>query len=139
MPVPSANIACETTSSVKALSCRHVEDRPPTESEDCPAGTRRSSRTALRTLPLVSTAATFAEPHDSQKNASGNAGGDNSCAEVDGMSSSCKQLEQNVSDDTWVRAVRDVSRRESRESQRECTQLSSKEPVPARLRTRRRL
>ena len=63
--------------SVKALSCQHIEDRPPTESEDFPAGMRRSSRTALRTLPLVSTTATFAEPHDPQENASGNAGGDN--------------------------------------------------------------
>ena len=116
MPVPSANIACETTSSVQVLSWRRVEDRLTTASEDRPAGTRRSSRAALRPLPPPSTATTFAEPHDPQENAGGNAGGDNSCAEEDGMSSSCKQLGQNVSDYTCERAVRAMSRRESRES-----------------------
>jgi hypothetical protein len=107
MPVPSANLACETTSLVQVLGWRRVEDRLPTASEDHPAGTRRSTRAALRPLPRASTltAATFAEPHDRQEK---NAGSDNCCAEEDGMSSSGKQLEQNVSDEPC----------ESRESQK---------------------
>jgi hypothetical protein len=38
IPVPSANIACETTTSVQVLGWRRVEDRLPTASEDRPAG-----------------------------------------------------------------------------------------------------